>query len=235
LRLSRVQQLYQLQSLDSEVDSINHQLAEISANLGESQALQQAKATAEATEKALRQTQTRLQDLTLEVKSLADKIAAQEKALYQGKSFRAKEAANLQDEITSLKRWHSQREELLLEAMVEAEEGEQKFAQAGQALSVTQGEWQAEQERLSQTQNALKTKLTELKAQRPVMVKAIDEDDLDEYEDLRQKKGGRAVALVKEGVCQGCGIAASSSKIQRARAGTELVYCGTCGRILYAL
>ncbi len=233
--MSRVQQLYQLQSLDSEVDRANHQLAEISANLGESKALHQAKAAAEATEKALRQAQTRMQDLTLEVKSLADKIAAQEKALYHGKSLSAKEAANLQDEITSLKRWHSQREELLLEAMVEVEESEQKFDQARQVLSVTQGEWQAEHERLSQTQNALKTKLSELKEQRPVMIKVIDEDDLDEYEDLRQKKGGRAVAVVKDGVCQGCGIAASSSKIQRARAGTELVYCGTCGRILYVL
>lgn len=233
--MSRTQQLYQLQSLDSEVDKTHQQLAEIAANLGESKALQQAKAAAEAAEKTLRQAQTRVQDLTLEVKSLADKIAVQEKALYHGKSLSAKEAANLQDEITSLKRWHSQREELLLEAMVEVEEGEQKFDQTRQALSLIQGEWQAEQERLSQIQSVIKTKLAELKAQRPVMVKALDEDDLDEYEDLRQKKGGRAVVMMKDGVCQGCGIAASSSKIQRARAGTELVYCGTCGRILYVL
>ena len=33
--------------------------------------------------------------------------------------------------------------------------------------------------------------------------------------------------------CQGCGLGASNRKVQQARAGAELIYCGTCGRILY--
>lgn len=233
--MSRIQQLYHLQSLDSEIDKIQHQLAEIAAKLGESETVRQAKTTVSAAEVALRKAQVKMQDLTLEVKSLADKIAAEEKVLYHGKAFSAKEAANLQGEIASIKRRHSQREEILLEAMVEVEEVEQALAQARQRLAVIQGEWQADQDQLGQTQIALKTKLADLKAQRPMIIKAIDEDDLEEYEDLRSKKAGRAVAVVKEGICQGCGIAASNSKIQRARTETELVYCGTCGRILYAL
>jgi predicted nucleic acid-binding Zn-ribbon protein len=233
--LSHIQQLYHLQSLDGEIDKIQHQLAEIAARLGESETVRQAKTTVSTAETALRKTQTQMQDLTLEVKSLADKIVAEEKKLYQGKGFSAKEAANLQGEIASLKRRHSQREELLLEAMVEAEETEKVLAQARQRLSTVQGEWQADQEQLDQTQSALKSRLADLKAQRSIIVKPIDEDDLEEYEDLRLKKAGRAVAAVKGGICQGCGIAASSSKIQRARTETELVYCGTCGRILYVL
>ncbi len=233
--MSHIQQLYHLQSLDSEIDKIQHQLAEIVARLGESEVVRQATATSSATEAALRKAQAKMQDLTLEVKSLADKIVAQEKTLYHGKALSAKEAANLQDEITSLKRWYSQREEILLEAMVEAEETEQALAQARQRLVVIQEEWQTDQDQLGQTQIALKTRLADLKAQRLVIIKAIDEDDLEEYEDLRSKKAGRAVAVVKEGICQGCGIAASNSKIQRAKTETELVYCGTCGRILYVL
>ena len=45
--MSRVQQLYQLQTLDSEVDKINRQLAEIATQLGESEALKKAKAEVE--------------------------------------------------------------------------------------------------------------------------------------------------------------------------------------------
>jgi predicted nucleic acid-binding Zn-ribbon protein len=231
--LSRVQQLYQLQLLDSEVDKTNQQLAEIASRLGESEALKQAKAQAEAAEKQLRHAQTTMQNLNLEVQSLTQKIAQQEKTLYQGKALSPKEATNLQDEIASLKRRQGQREELLLEAMVGTEEAEQQLEQMRTQLAAIQTEWQSDQARLVEQQAVLKNKLNELKQQRPVMVKVINADDLDEYEELRPRKAGRAVAVVKDGICLGCGVAASSSRIQHARAGTELIYCGTCGRILY--
>lgn len=231
--MSRVQQLYQLQLLDSEVDKTNQQLAEIAARLGESEGLKQAKVQAEAAEKQLHQAQAKMQNLNLELQSLTQKIAQQEKTLYQGKALSPKEAANLQDEIASLKRRQSQREEFLLEAMVGAEEAEQHAEQAQARLRSVQGEWQVDQQHLTEQQAALKAKLSELKQQRPVMVKVMDPDDLDEYEEVRRRKAGRAVAVVKDGICMGCGVAASSSRIQHARTGTELIYCGTCGRILY--
>jgi hypothetical protein len=233
--LSRIQRLYQLQSLDSEIDKTNRHLAELAAKLGESQALQQAKVAVIEADKSLRLAQTQVQDLTLEVKSLSDKIAAEEKKLYQGKAMSAKEATNLQGEIASLKRRLSQREESLLEAMVAVEEAETAASRTQQQLAQLQSAWQAEQEQIRYSHSELTVTLMELKAQRPVIVKTIDEEDLDEYEDLRRRKAGRAVAMVKEGICQGCGIGASSSKVQLARAGTDLIYCGSCGRILYAL
>jgi predicted nucleic acid-binding Zn-ribbon protein len=174
-----------------------------------------------------------MQDLNLEVKTLADKIAQQEKTLYQGKVLSAKEAANLQDEINSLKRRHGQREELLLEAMVGTEEAEEHLKQARAELATVQAGWQADQERLTLQQANLKARSAQIGQQRPVMVKIIDEDDLEEYEDLRRRKAGRAVAPVKDGICLGCGVGASSSRVQHARSGVELIYCGTCGRILY--
>lgn len=231
--MSRIQQLHQLQTLDSELDKVNQQLTGIVAQLGESKALQQAKAEVEANEKLWRQAQATMQDLTLEVKSLTEKIAQQEKLLYQGKALSAKEATNLQGEISSLKRRHSQREERLLEAMVEAEEAEARFKRAQAELATVEAGWQADQDQLTQQQTALKARVVELQQHRPVIVKVIDPDDLEEYEDLRPRKAGRAVAMVKDGICLGCGVAASSSRIQHARAGTELIYCGTCGRILY--
>ncbi|GAB4429009.1 MAG: hypothetical protein Fur0044_26780 [Anaerolineae bacterium] len=231
--MSRAQQLYQLQTLDSELDKINQQLAGIAAQLGESEVLKKARVEAGAAEKTWRQAQAAMQDLTLEVKSLAEKIAQQEKVLYQGKALSAKEAANLQDEINSLKRRHSQREERLLEAMVGAEESEIQLKRAQTELTQVEADWQATQEQLTQQQAALKARAVELKQHRPVIIKVIDPDDLEEYDDLRPRKAGRAVAMIKDGICLGCGVAASSSRIQHARAETELVYCGTCGRILY--
>jgi predicted nucleic acid-binding Zn-ribbon protein len=231
--LSQIQQLYRLQSLDSKLDQANQQLTDIAAKLGESQALQEAKEAVEVAEKSLRKIQTKMRDLDLEVKGLSQKITQQEKMLYGGKNLSAKEAANLQDEVASLKRWHSNREELLLETMVEVEDAEEELDKLQAELTRVQAEWAADQEDLVETQGQLEIKVVEFMEQRPMIVGGIEADDLSEYEDLRPMKAGVAVALVKNGVCQGCGMAASNSKLRQARTGEELIYCGGCGRILY--
>jgi predicted nucleic acid-binding Zn-ribbon protein len=231
--LSRVQHLYQLQLLDSELDQANHQLAQVTAALGESEALQQARAAVDAAKKELLAARTILKDLDLEVTGLATKISQQEKLLYGGQKMSPKEAANLQDEVASLKRWQEKREEVLLEAMVAAEEAEAALEQAAANLSTTQTQWSAGQEDLSRQKAVLAEQVAELTARRPALVERTDPADLNEYDRLRKKRAGRAVAAVKNGTCQGCGVGASQRKVQEARAGAVLVYCGTCGRILY--
>lgn len=231
--MGRTLQLYRLQSLDSEIDQANQQLAELVAKLGESETLKKARVVVEGAEKNLRQAQATMQDLDLEVKSLTEKITSQEKKLYSGTVLNAKEAANLQDEVASLKRRHSEREERLLEAMVALEESEADLDNGRAELARIEAEWVTNQDQLKQEQSALESKLKELMERRPTVADAVNEDDLNEYENLRPKKAGRAIVAVNNSVCQGCGMTLSNSRVQRARAGTELMYCSTCGRILY--
>ena len=205
----------------------------LSRNLGESETLKNIRNNVEAAQQSLRQAQVTMQDLDLEVKSLTEKIATQEKKLYSGAVLNAKEAANLQDEVASLKRWHVEREEHLLEAMLAVEESESNFNDRQAELAHIEAEWSSDQEHLRQEQNTLKSKLDELMERRPTIAGIVDADDLSEYENLRSKKAGRAIVTVKDGVCQGCGMTLSNSRVQRARAGTELMYCSTCGRILH--
>ena len=231
--MSQAQQLYQLQILDSKIDKTQRELAEIIAKLGEDELLRQAKQTVEQAEQNLRRIQATAKDLELEAKGLNDKISHQEKLLYSGKALSAKEAANLQDEITSLKKWLGTREELLLEAMVETEDKEEQLNQVQQELVKIEAVWQAEQGDLSRRRAELEKAIATLQEQRPTAAGVIDTRTLTNYDTLRPKKAGVAVTGVKDNVCQSCGIMVSNSKIQRAKAGTELMYCGTCGRILY--
>ena len=231
--MGRTLQLYQLQSLDSEIDNANQQLAEIAVKLGQNQALVKAQTAVGAAEQELRQAQTGMQDLDLEVKSLADKISREEKKLYSGKVLSAKEAANLQDEVISLKRRHAELEERLLEAMLAVEDAATSLDSRREELRQTEAELASEHEELRQTQAALETTLAGLEERRPTVAGTIDDAILKKYEALRAKKGGRAVVLVKARVCQGCGMTLSNSRVQQARADTELNFCSTCGRILY--
>lgn len=231
--MSRTLQLYQLQTIDSEIDHTRQELARVAAQLGESEAMKQAKATLEASSKELRLAQTVMTDLDLELKSLAGKVAGEEKKLYSGKMSSAKEAANLQEEVASLKRRQSEREERLLEAMMAVEAAEEAVESAQERLSTVTAEWSADQKTLLQEREALSQKLAELESRRPVLIQPIDAADLKLYEQLRPKKAGRAVAAVKGDLCQGCGIAMASNHLRRARSGTEILTCPTCGRILY--
>lgn len=232
--MSQTHLLYQLQTLDSKVDHARRELAQVEARLGESEAFRSAKQSYEVAQTHLRQAQTALKDLELEVKNLNDKIANQEKLLYSGKGLSAKEAANLQDEVASLRRWQGNREEALLEAMVDVEEKETAVEQAQATLAETEINWQNEQAHLLERQAVLKTEIANLREQRPTIVDGLNADNLRDYEDLRRKKAGVAVAAVKDNTCQACGIMVSNSKLQRARA-DDIVYCGACGRILYVI
>lgn len=232
--MSRIQRLYQLQSLDSELDKVRKQLGDIAANLGESDALKTAKATLITAEKNLQTARATMQDVDLEVKSLSQKITQEEKMLYGGsKAISAKEAANLQEEVASLKRRQNSREETLLEAMVGTEEAEEALKQAQANLADVQAGWETDQAELVQKQAVLEKKAAELLEQRPTILIGVDAEALEEYDDIRPKKAGVAVSMVKDGMCQGCGMAPSQNKVRQARSGDELIFCGGCGRILY--
>jgi predicted nucleic acid-binding Zn-ribbon protein len=233
--LSRVQQLYQLQVLDSEIDQVRHRLAEIETSLGENEHLNRAEAGVTTAEKKLHEARARMKDLDLEVKGLTEKITREEKTLYGGGARSPKEAANLQEEIASLKRRQEGREELLLQVMVEIESTESELGQLQADLNAVREDWALVQEKLQQEQALLQARVAQLAEQRPAVAGGIAREDLVHYQALRRTKAGRAVALIKDGVCQGCGMTASSNKVRQARMGEELAYCGVCGRILYVL
>ena len=95
-------------------------------------------------------------------------------------------------------------------------------------------QWRVEQERLTAEQAALQDKLHALQERRQTLRTALPPDDLEIYDDLRRRRGGLAVSILKEGICQGCQMSLPSSKAQQARQGDVLVFCGSCDRILYA-
>ena len=144
-----------------------------------------------------------------------------------------KEAANLQDEVAALKRRNSEREERLLEAMLAVEENQGTLTRKQAEFSTTEVAWSADQARLQEAKETLDQQLSQLLERRPQMTASLQPALLSEYDTLRAKKAGRAVVTVKDGVCQGCGIAMSNSRVQRARTDEALTYCSTCGRMLY--
>ncbi|MFB0545537.1 MAG: zinc ribbon domain-containing protein [Anaerolineae bacterium] len=232
--MHRAQALYKLQVIELEVSEGSQRLAEVESSLGENQELHQARRALEERENDLAGWRKKLRDLELEAKSLSNKISSVEDRLYSGRIHNPKELASLQEEVQYLKRRRSKLEDEMLEAMIEIEESEADVAKLRAELAQVEEDWRRGQAQLSTERDELKARLGQLEGQRAELRGAIKASDLSLYERLCHQKGGRGVALLKVGVCQGCGVTLPTSQAQQVRQGQNLSTCGSCGRILYA-
>ncbi len=231
LFMSQIQLLYQLQQIDSEFQDKRQRLAEVLRAQKETAELLQARERMETAVSTLRQWQTQRQDLSLELDGVNSKAKRSEQRLYSGNVKNPKELSDLQNEIAALGRRRSALEDEILEAMIMLEEAEAEHAAAEKALADMTAQWEKSQASLKKEQNELALRLNALNEQRKQYLPRIDSGRLAEYEQLRQKKGGLAVAGLRQNVCLGCRLTVSANKMKEAQEG-RLVYCGGCGRIL---
>ena len=233
--MSRTQHLYEIQQVDLELGSVSRRLKEIAATMGESAELKRARKIVADAEAQVARCGSEMRNLDIEVTGLSQKIEANEGRLYSGRVTNPKELAGLEEEVASLKRWRAKKEEDLFEAMVNTEESEASLANAQAILNQVSESWRAEQGNLGDEQTDLQARFEELRGKREALVTIIGSEEVTTYERLRQKKGGRAVAGVRDGVCEGCRMNPPSSQVQHARSNNELVFCNNCGRILHVL
>jgi predicted nucleic acid-binding Zn-ribbon protein len=220
-----------LQCLDSECDAKQSRLAEIKAELGESQALKQARRALEDAETLVRKWTLRQRDLELKAQGISDKTTRSEQRLYSGTVKNPKELTDLQAEIASLRRRQQKLEDDLLEIMIEREEAEAVRTQAQQHLDETETHWSLQQVSLAVEQETLQKKLSETEQARAELLPSIDAGDLSTYQHLRRRKGGLAVTQVNGDACGACGMAISPNlKWQLRQEG--LAYCSNCERII---
>jgi predicted nucleic acid-binding Zn-ribbon protein len=223
--------LYRLQCLDSEGDKKRQRLAEIEAALGESKELQQARQAVKRAGEQVRKWAVKQRDLELEVQGFMDKISRHEQQLYSGAIRNPKELEDLQAEVAALKRRRQQLEEKLLEVMLEREDAEIVQTQAQSHLDEVQADWTAQQADLIGERGELQSELAEVDQAREALLPSIDAGDLRTYEALRRRKGGVAVAPLRDGTCGACGVGISPSLEWQLRQG-KLAPCSNCERIL---
>jgi predicted nucleic acid-binding Zn-ribbon protein len=226
--------LYRLQEVDAELDAKRHRLQQVEASLGETKELVQARDRLQQTEAAYRQRRATLQDLELKMTALENKIRNSEQRLYSGTVKNPKELASLQEELNYLRRRKSAEEDSLLEAMIQVEEHEAAWQEAQAHLENTETAWTASQAKLSEERSELLARLDALRELRADRQAVVDGADLSTYEDLRGRRSGTAVARLQGNLCTSCHVVVPSSRLQQARQGEKLVFCSSCGRVLYA-
>ena len=232
--MSRAASLLQLQGIDLEIDVKQNRLKAIEVALGEDPTVKKAQHDLLEAQAQTHTARVVVQGLEHENQSLAQKIADVDGRMYGGKVSNPKELQDLQNDVAFLQRRREALEEKQFEALLTTEAAEvlqrdvqQRLERAESAAAEAHGSLREEREQL-------RVDLARLQVNRDQAAAPISAADLEIYTRLRQSKKGRAVSELDEGACTACGVAPSSSRIQDARQGNDLILCGSCGRILCA-
>lgn len=231
---SRVEAIYRLQSIDNEMDEKADALRAIEHQLKSDQELLAARQSVLQEEEALRDSRATLRDMELELQQVAGKVSSTANALYGGEVTNPKELAGMEQELEYLRRRQSGLEEDALVVMATVEEQAEDLRSAEERLARVRELHATAQVDLGEEAETLRRRLSSLAEEREEIIKAISKQDLSTYEGLRAQRGGQAVALLENGICQGCRVALPTGLAQQVRRGIELVQCASCQRILYS-
>jgi predicted nucleic acid-binding Zn-ribbon protein len=226
--------LYRLQQVDSQIDHVQSRLKIIRQTLENDAELRAASEQATSAEKQLREAERLLKQTELEVEKQRLKLQQTEASLYGGLVHNPKELQDLQKDVASLKRHLETLEDRELEAMqvVEnAEKNEQIAKAALQQVSTSRGDQFRE---LTNESEILNKDLERFSSERSAVVKDLASQAIQTYDQLRKQRRGIAVTTVSDSACAACGTTLTASQQQSARSTSQLFYCPSCGRILYA-
>ena len=225
--------LYRLQRTDSQIGRAQARLQAIKKILENDEALRNASKQAEvaeknrlAAERALRQAEDTVHDQCI-------KIEQTESSLYSGSVHNPKELQDLQNDVAALKRHLSTLEDRQLEAMLACEEADSAYQAAQAALSTVQSQSNEQNQSLGQEQASLHKEIAKLEAERQAIGNAIPAQFIESYNQLRQTRGGVAVAAISDSACAACGSGLTPAEQQAARSAAQIARCPSCGRILY--
>ena len=149
-------ELFVLQRTDLAFDSTVVRLAEVEAHLGETEELIGARERVDQCREEVREIQARKKELDFQADEARGKATEIESKLYGGTVKNPKELEDFEADLTSLRGQLGKREDALLEAMLELEEGEVAQKGAEGALAEIETSWKAEQVSLRETQATLK-------------------------------------------------------------------------------
>jgi predicted nucleic acid-binding Zn-ribbon protein len=203
-----------LARLEDDVLAVDNQLADVQRRRDE-----------------LGRSQQRLED---EIASLSERANQAEKQLYSGTVTNPRELQALQDDVASIRRRIGQLEDDELEIMELVEPVDAERAALAGRREQLDAQGQRMRAELAETTSDLEAQLAEVEAERTATAGDVPADLWSEYDRLRARLGGVAIARLVGSACQGCHLALPAVEVDRIRKLPldEAVHCEECGRLL---
>ncbi len=222
----------QLQSLDQraavlekEVAALPKHIAEIEKALeGHLRKLEADKAALTANQKERKRIEGEIQMSQQKISKLRDQMLGAK----TNEQYRA-----FQHEIEFLEKEIRKFEDRILELMTEAEALDGNVKKADAAMKEEKQHVDAEKAKARERTAVDQAALDQIKQERAEAAKQLPAATAAAYDRIFKKRGGVAVAEVRGGRCTACQITLRPQYMQDLRRGDHLMFCESCGRILY--
>jgi len=233
--MTEIAKLYELQKIDTMSLKVRRRLTQIQALLVESDELKTVRGKVNDLTTQHHEWHAKQKAAELELQSLTGRIDEANQMLMSGQVRNPKELEALQSSVDALQRHRSSVETASVEALYKAEELATQLSDVDAQKQAVEEVWQQGQGQVTEEETKLKRAFLQLKRQREQTVAAISPVLIQQYEQMRQRKGGIAVATVANDTCSACHVQLPTGILSTLRSATKpQVICPTCGRILYA-
>lgn len=227
--------LLELQRLDTTADQLTHRrarLPEREVAVAADGEMQRARGRREELGRRLTELDGAIEGLEREGRELTtqrDRLERQLKTVIS-----PREAEALMSELDSLRGRHSALDDRELEHLEEQSRLADELAALDAEEPARQSAAVSAREALAAAEAVVDEELSAGASARAEVVSRLSVDVLSQYERLRQRMGGVAVATLNGKRCTGCNLDLSASELENARAtpAGELTDCPECGRIL---
>ena len=226
--------MYELQRVDLTWVKVARRLQQLQELLGESDELRTARQQVAQTQADLHTWQAKQKNAELEDKSLAERITATEERLMSGTVRNPKELEALQQNVEALRRQRETVAEEGVTAMTQAESLAVRLVTEQAALSSIENGWNGNQSELREEETKLKHNGVLLKRKREQIVSGMNDTLRQQYETMRKRKAGVAIAAVQNGNCSACHVKLPTGVVNGLRGASSMVICPSCGRYLFA-
>ncbi|MCC6365592.1 MAG: hypothetical protein IT165_18925 [Bryobacterales bacterium] len=225
--------ILKIQSLDQRSAELQKEIAVLPKRIAEiAKALDAHKRRLEVDRAALAANQKERKRLDDDIKVQEQKISKLKDQMTSAKTNEQYRA--FQTEIDYCNKEIRGFEDRILELMTESEPLDQNVKKAEAALALEATQVEAEKKAALEKTEAHRKELEQVKAARTQAAAAARKDYISNYERIRKRSAGVAVAEAAEGRCTACNMTIRPQVMQELRQALDgIIFCESCKRILY--
>lgn len=217
---------HQIQTLTGELEKIPRDAAAIKGRLTEAQE------ALDAAREGIQKNELAVKKIDLERKTRKNTI--ERLTTQQFETKKNDEFAALGAEIIRYQDMVDELETQELEYMEQSDDLKSAFSKAEEKLTSIKAGMAEEVKALTEKKNNHSVRIAELKEERAILVKDIEDSTLAMYERVFAKKGNAAVCPLHGNQCGGCHMKVISDTVSKTVQEKELSQCENCGCFLYS-
>jgi predicted nucleic acid-binding Zn-ribbon protein len=194
-------------------------------------ALAKRRADADTAREALKKAKADIKNKEVQVKALRDRTDELRVRLNTIKKQAEYDA--LRSEIAHHNLSASRTEDEILELMSKVETQESELKASDAEIAKHASEVDALARDIEEKAQAARTQLEEIDQAVSAAEEIIPAEVRDQYRRVIKQRGADAMAQVEDGSCHGCFVSVTSQMVNELINAETLVFCKTCGRVLY--